>query len=267
MNLSLLSRVSTSMGRRARKLVSCAVLLLAGCNPAHSDTAASTAQTPATVEAELRRNTQALLDAVAPGDVKVWDQLLDSAAIQVDENDVVRDKRQILAGLTPLGPGLVGTLAVDDFRMVLRGDAAVVTHEDAESLDYHGQMIRSRFRNTDTWVRAKGQWRLLASQVLAVLQDPPRVHLDRTVLCGYAGTYAMTKEIAATLQCVGDSLVMKRDGRPDRAFVAEVRDVFFEPSQPRTRRIFQRDAGGTIRGFVDRREGRDIAWKRISDKH
>jgi len=246
------------------EIIACTALLLAGCTPPHVDPGAAISQPAAVVEAELRHDTQALLDAVAPGDVQVWDELLDPNAIQVDENDVVRDKGQILAGLTPLGPGLIGTLAVDDFRMVLHGTVAVVTHEDAESLDYHGQMIRSRFRNTDTWVRADGRWRLLASQVLAVLQDPPAVHLGRATLCGYAGRYAMTNDIAVTLQCAGDSLVVKQDGRPDRVFLAEVRDVFFEPGRPRTRRIFQRDGRGAITGFVDRREARDVAWRRLA---
>jgi hypothetical protein len=39
--------------------------------------------------------------------------------------------------------------------------------------------------------------------------------------------------------------------------------VFFEPGAPRTRRIFQYDDRGHITAFVDRREARDITWKRI----
>jgi hypothetical protein len=215
-----------------------------------------------TTESVLRANTQALLDAIAPGDTSVWNRLLDPAAIQVDENDVVRTKPEILASLRPLGPGLVGHLAIDNFRVALHGSVAVVTHEDNEYLDYHGQVIRSRFRMTDTWVDGASGWRLLGSQVLAVQKDPPSIKLDHATLCGYNGRYEMTSDIVATMQCAGDSLVMKRAGYPDRFFLPEVRDVFFEPGQPRTRRIFQRDAQGRITGFVDRREERDIAWTR-----
>ena len=171
----------------------CLISGLAGCTTGRGAGVVVAAGSPAGSEAELRRNTQELLDAIAPGEVKVWDRLLDSAFIQVDENDVVRDKQQMLAELKPLGPGLIGRLAIDEFRLVLHGDVAVVTHEDAEFLDYHGQVIRSRFRNTDT------------------------------------------------------------------------RDVFFEAGAPRTRRIFQYDAAGRVSGFVDRREARDIVWRRIGD--
>jgi hypothetical protein len=95
------------------------------------------------VAAELRRSTQSLLDAIAPGDVAVWDRLLDEKAIQIDENDVVRSKAQMLAVLKPLGPGLAGHLTIDDFRVVENGETAVVTHEDDEYLDYHGQIVKN----------------------------------------------------------------------------------------------------------------------------
>ena len=59
-----------------------------------------------------------------------------------------------------------------------------------------------------------------------------------------------------------DELVFERPARPARHFRAEVLDVFFEPGEPRTRRIFVRDPKGQVTGFVDRREARDIAWRR-----
>lgn len=214
-------------------------------------------------EVELRGSTQQLLDAIAPGEVAVWDRLLDPAVIQIDEDDVVRRKPEILAELKPLGPGLIGHLKIDDFRMVQSGDVAVVTHEDDESLVYHGQLIRSRFRMTDTWHRTAGGWRLLGSQTLAVQKDPPAVTLDEKTLCGYEGRYVLTTDIDATIRCARNRLVFEQRGRPAREFLPEVTDVFFEPGSPRTRRIFQHDPQGRVAGFVDRREERDIVWKRV----
>jgi regulator of sigma D len=210
---------------------------------------------------ELRQSTQALLDAVAPGEVSVWERLLDEQAIQVDENDVVRSKRDVLAELMPLGPGLSGQIRIDDFRVIVLGDTAVVTHEDDETLDYHGQVLRSRFRMTDTWIHQPSGWRLLASQVLAVPKDPPARALGRKALCAYAGTYSLTSEIRGTIRCTEDELLFERAGRPARHFKAELADVFFEPGQPRTRRIFRRDTHGAINEFVDRREGQDVLWR------
>jgi len=255
------SAASVKRGRSSAVVwVSLGALVFTACTA--RNTSADAATTQQETEAALRRNTQALLDAIAPGDTAVWNRLLDSASITVDENDAVNTKAEMLAGLKPLPPGLTGNLAIADFTVRLHGDVAVVTHEDNEYLDYHGQILRSRFRNTDTWIRKDTAWRRISSMVLAVLKDPPAISLDRATICGYNGRYALTDSIVATMQCSGDSLIVKREGRPDRFFLPETRDVFFEPGQPRTRRIFQRDAEGHVSGSVDRREARDLTWKR-----
>lgn len=258
-----MSVVSTNRRRSSRVVwMSFGALVFTACTARNANAPADNAATQQEAEAALRRNTQALLDAIAPGDTAVWNRLLDSASITVDENDVVNTKPEMITALKPLPPGLTGNLAIDDFTMRLYGNVAVVTHEDNEYLDYHGQVLRSRFRNTDTWIRKDTAWRRISAMVLAVLKDPPAISLDHATICGYNGRYALTDSIVATMQCSGDSLIVKREGRPDRFFLPETRDVFFEPGQPRTRRILQRDAAGRVNGFVDRREARDITWKR-----
>ena len=113
------SRSRRSSWRCCRRKAFKRAVLLAACG--------ARAAAQSSVEAELRHNTQALLDAIAPGDTATWNRLLDSRAIQVDENDIVRDKAQILANLQPLGPGLTGHLDIDDFRVATTGIMAVVT--------------------------------------------------------------------------------------------------------------------------------------------
>lgn len=214
---------------------------------------------------ELKRITQELLDAVAPGHVDVWRRHLDERVIYVDENGAAKTKAELLADFRPLPAGLVGRIRVGAFKVEQYGDGlAVTTREDRESLNYHGQQIESTWRTTDTWRKTPDGWKLIAAQVHAQLVDPPSMALTRTQLCAYAGTYGLTADIATELRCEGDHLVSQRAGRPPAVYRPEVLDVFFAPGQPRTRRIFQRDAGGRVTGFVDRREGHDITWKRSS---
>lgn len=221
---------------------------------------------PATgVAAELRRQTQALLDAVGKGDVAVWRRLADERLVHVDETGAVRTKAALLAEMRPLPPGLVGSLQVEAFAVEQHGNVAVATHEDHERLDYYGQMLDSRFRTTDTWVRVAGSgWQLIASQVIALQQDPPAIAMTREALCGYAGQFVLDDATSATVRCVDQGLSIERTGRPPVVYRPEATDVFFAKGEPRTRRIFQRDAAGAIVGFVDRREGRDIRWRRVA---
>jgi hypothetical protein len=222
------------------------------------------AATQSSAETELRLIVQEMLDSVAPGNVEVWQRYLHERVIHVDETGAVRTKKELLAEFTPLPPGLVGRMALDGFEIQTHGEVAVVAYEIQEHLDYHGQILRSRFRVNDTWLKTGQGWRLLAEQVAAVLKDPPSIKLTQQQLCEYSGSYSLTAAINTTIRCTQEGLTAQRSGRPSSQYLAEVKDVFFVAGQPRTRRIFVRDAAGKVTGFVDRREGEDIRWKKVS---
>lgn len=230
-------------------------LLLSLVSPALAQTAAD--------EATLRAETQALLDAVAPGEVAVWAARLHDNYTNMDETGTVRTRPAFLDVLRPLPAGLEGRMEIEQFRVAFEGETAVVTYEIQEYLDYHGQPLRSRFRSMDIWQRSGDDWRLLAQHVAAILKDPPSVALGESALCAYAGEYALTDAIRTQIRCTSDSLIASRANRPDASYLAEASDIFFVPGQPRTRRIFQRGPDGEISAFVDRREGEDIRWRRI----
>ena len=209
---------------------------------------------------DLRRICQELADAIAPGDVKVWRKYLDDRLIHVDENGIVRTKDQLLRELTPLPPGLIGSISIEQFKAETHGDVTVAAYEMQESLDNHGQLLHSRFRSSDTWIRRPDGWRLINQQISAVLKDPPAIELTQRQLCAYNGSYLLRPEIRMTVRCSPAGLTMVRTGQPAVTYLPEVRDVFFTPGQPRTRRIFERNARGDVLAFVERREGEDIRW-------
>lgn len=221
------------------------------------------APAPSKVEAELKRMTNELLDAVAPGDVDVWKRYTHERLIYVSEGNEQLTKAQLLEQLKPLPKGLVGSLEVGEFHAEVHGNVAVTTYVAEEKLDYFGQVIESQFRTTDAWLKTDAGWRLISSQVLAVLKDPPSIALPRETLCGYNGTYRLTPEIVTKVTCGDDGLSSERTSRKAVTMKAEVRDVFFQPGQPRTRRIFLRDQSGAVTGFADRREGIDIRWMKV----
>ena len=72
----------------------------------------------------------------------------------------------------------------------------------------------------------------------------------------------MTSDITYTIARDGDHLVGTRTGKPPQVLAIEARDVLFVPGQPRSRKILLRDASGKIDRLADRREGRDVIWRR-----
>jgi hypothetical protein len=221
------------------------------------------AQDRAKDAAELERISQTLIDSIAPGDPGPFDEYLDPALVHVDENDVVRDKAAFLKEIRPLPKGIIGTSKVEDFRATFAGDLAFTTYVDQEHVDIHGQAIHTRFRISDTWRRTPRGWRIIGEHIGAILKDPPALALPGETLCSYAGSYQLCPDTVARIRCEGDHLMSERPGRPPATYKAEVKDMFFAPGSPRSRRVFLRDAAGAITGFADRREGEDVVWKRV----
>lgn len=125
-----------------------------------------------------------------------------------------------------------------------------------------GHAIHAQYLNLATWRYAGGAWKLIATQVLAALIDPPAIALTAAQLDEYQGSFALTPDIHYTIKRDGDHLVGQRTGRPPQVLQAEARDVFFVAGQPRSRKIFLRDGDGKIAQFTDRREARDVIWNK-----
>lgn len=231
-------------------------------------TLALSAATVVTVSAQqdvariLEQQTQELFDAVTTGDARVWDRYLDANVIYLSEDGVRKSKADLLKEITPLPKGISGSIVVSDFQVRLHGDTAVTTHNDLESENYFGHALKAEYRSTDTWIRTPQGWRLAASQVHAQPIDPPAITLSSAKLDEYVGTYRLNADITYTVRRKGIVLTGERTGRPAQALSAEASDVFFVAGQPRSRKIFLRSADGHVTGFVDRREGRDVPWKR-----
>jgi len=238
-------------------------LLLAAATAATAAPAASESTTaPPDVAATLRAADQALLDAIAPGDRATWDRLLAPDAVYVDENGSVLDRAAFLQELVPLPPGLSGNIAITEHRVRLHGDTAVVVMRVDEHEDYYGLPLRAGYLMTETWLRRAQTWRLAMAHAWVVAPDPPAIELLASALEEYVGRYAGPGGQAYEIRREAEGLVGGRVGGTMRAMRVEMRDLLFVPGQPRVRKLFQRDARGQVTGFIDRREGEDIAWTR-----
>src|ERR1700758_421129 len=76
----------------------------------------------------LRARDQALLDAIAPGDRKLWDEALAPEAVYVDENGAVMDRAEYLKQLEPLPTGAAGRLQIRSYSAHIDADLATVIH-------------------------------------------------------------------------------------------------------------------------------------------
>jgi ketosteroid isomerase-like protein len=210
----------------------------------------------------LKRQTQELVDAIATGRAAVWDRYLDEGVRYVDESGTVLTKKQMVEGTKPLPQGVTGTIRVVGFDAVVHGDVAVATYVNDEYEDFHGHKLHCQYRTTDTWMKTRSGWRLIAAQVLALRTDPPPAPITASLRGEYCGRYALTPAIAYEIRCNGETLEGQQTGRKPEELRAEAPDVLFVPGRPRYRYVFLRDAAGKITGFAQRREAWDLVWKR-----
>jgi hypothetical protein len=221
---------------------------------------------PSDIPALLQRQTQEMMDAIAAGDRGPWTRYLHDDIVYTAEDGSTKSKAQLLDEIRPLPKEIWGKLRVTGFRVVLHGPTAITSYVSEEDEGYFGQTIHARYRSTDTWIETAAGWRLLAAQVLALRDDPPALTLAAGKLDEYAGVYALTQDVTYTIRRAGDGLTGQRTGRKPEALKVELPDCLFVPGQPRLRKIFQRDATGRIKGFVERRETWDLAWHRLLAK-
>ena len=211
----------------------------------------------------LHAKDQALMDAVTAGDPKVWDAALAPDVIYLDEAGEINSRADLLKQIQPLPSGVSGKITVNDYKVTLHGDTATAFHADDEEETFHGQQLHARYLTTETWQRTGGDWKLLMAHVYAVLHEPPVQKPSSQELDAYVGRYT-AGDLVYFITREGDQLNGGREGKPASALNAELRDVFFISGQLRTRKIFQRDTTGKVTGFLDRREGIDVTWKRVN---
>ena len=208
---------------------------------------------------------QAMSDAIASGNVAVWDKYLDSSVIFAEEDDTYKGKADMLKEIVPLPKGSSGAIWVELLSYHEEDGVAVALFRQNETEHYFGQTIYAKYLTSTTWRKRPEGWKLIASQVLAEKIDPPAITLPPKQLAQYVGKYQL-KDSAATysLQLVDGQLIGTRDARKPATWNAEASDVFFLSGDPRIRKIFQRDASGKITGFIERRESWDVVWLKIA---
>ena len=207
---------------------------------------------------------QEMSDAIASGDVAVWDKYIDANVIYAEEDDSYKGKANLLKEIVPLPKGLSGEIKIDLLSYYEDGDTAVALFRQNETEHYFGQTIFAKYLTNTTWKKRADGWKLIAGQVLAEKTDPPAIALPPGELAQYVGTYKL-KDSASIYRLTLENgiLIGTRDSRKPATWNAEASDVFFIKGDPRIRKIFQHDASGKITGFVERRESWDVVWIKI----
>lgn len=215
------------------------------------------AQSADDLTATLRAKDQVLLDAYAPGDRAVWEDAISGDFFYADENNRVISRADYLRELEPLPKGASGQIRIEEYQLHGNGDTAIVVHKDDEVEQYFGSELHAQYLMTETWQLLAGAWKLREVHCAAIPTDPPAIRLTPAQMDELAGTY-QAGSLTYVIRQDQDRLLGARPGHPEVELKAETRDVLFVSGQPRSRRVFARDAAEKVTGFADRRENHDL---------
>ena len=211
----------------------------------------------------IQRQSQEFSDASASGDAAALSRLLDDHVTFINEGGETATKKDIVGSAGPLPKGIENHLVQTDFHVQLYGTTAVTSFTDVQTERIHGQTFHAKYRSIEVWLKEGADWRMISSETLALADDPAAVTLSDKDLNDYVGTYSGGPDFLFRIARNGHDLTGTLGSNPSVAMKAEIRNVLFTPGQPRLRRIFQRDALGRITGFISRREGHDLVFKRV----
>jgi len=211
---------------------------------------------------ELVRRTQELFDAVVPGNQTPFKKYFADDCMFFDEKGRSMNKAQLVADIAPMPKGYSGSIKMEKIQSHIEGDVAILSYDLDEKETIFGQELTARYHETDTWMRRKGEWQIVAGQVLRYYEDPAPGKIDAAKLGDYLGTYELAPANRLTISTDGKLLYRQRGDRPKEILVPEADDIFFRKGAE-GRILFRRGDSGKVDALIERRNNEDVIWKKV----
>jgi ketosteroid isomerase-like protein len=212
---------------------------------------------------ELVRRTQELYDSVASGDQAPWKKYFAEDATYFDEKGRNMNKAALVADVTPLPPGYSGTIKVVNPHSIISGRTAILSFDEDETETVFGRELHARYHETDTWLFRKGQWQIVAGQVLRYYEDPAPGTVNPKEFSAYVGTYELVPGNTLVISTDGQQLFRQRGDHPKEQLIPEAPGVYFRKGVE-GRILFPADPKGTVSELIDRRNNEDLIWKKVN---
>jgi len=126
--------------------------------------------TSESVEQELIKLENQWVDAVVKLDFTFLDRVLADDYTWTGADGNVVTKAQLVASLKSGEGGKVTSAVIDEMKVRVYGDAAVVLGRSTEKVQYKGEVTSGQVQWTDTWVKRAGRWQCVAEHISLIAQ-------------------------------------------------------------------------------------------------
>lgn len=123
-----------------------------------------------TVEQTLMDIEQEMADAIVRNDMSVFEKHVADNGSFIDPGGMSMSKSQTMA-MFKSGDLKIESSKVDDMKVQMFGDTAIVTYRTTDKGKFKTQDINGQFRWTDVFVKMNGKWKMVASQGTPIMQQ------------------------------------------------------------------------------------------------
>jgi hypothetical protein len=153
-----------------KSILALTVLTTAAFSPAFGQTKDQSNKQSGKVEQVLKNIEQEMDDGVVKGDTSPSERYLADNSIFTGPDGMVTDKARSIADLKS-GDLKIESSKLDDMKVQVYGNTAVVTYGTTDKGTYRGKDISSKYRWTDVFVKQNGKWQIVAGQGTRVAQQ------------------------------------------------------------------------------------------------
>jgi hypothetical protein len=233
-----------------------ALLLILSC-------ATSCSRLKPVTQDELVRRSQELFDSVASGNQAPWQKYFADDAMYFDEKGRNMDKAALVADVAPLPAGYSGTIKIVNPHSRISGRTAILSYDEDETEIVFGRELHARYHETDTWLLRKGEWQIVAGQVLRYYEDPTPGTVNPKEFPAYLGTYELAPGNTLVISSDGQQLFRQRGDHAKEELIPEAPGVYFRKGVE-GRILFPLDNTGKVSELIDRRNNEDLIWKKLT---
>lgn len=124
-----------------------------------------------TVEQTLEKIERDVAAALVKGDTAIFTTYFDENAVVTDPGGMMMTRAESIA-IFKSGDLKFETMTVDDVKVRLYGNTAIVTYRSTDKGTFKGEAFTGKTRWTDTFVKIKGKWLIVAAQGTPIMEMP-----------------------------------------------------------------------------------------------
>ncbi len=237
------------------KSILCAIILVVAASIGFAQTKNGEGTSANSVEQQIINLERERLKAFAQADKVAFERLVTDDLTITHGYGEVLTKAQEMAVMRPSTPERpLPALSVEDPKVRVYGGAAVMTGSLVETNRDGRRELVLRF--TNTYVKQKEQWRMVAGQLTTLSRERAIARVDPKIYDAYVGQYRNPRGRILTVMRDSDRLMIEVGGQKVEIFPESETQFFFKGDDVLL--VFVKDEQGRVVSLINRRPNGDI---------